>query len=580
MRKLLVILGIVALALPAFAQFVPMSLENGLTAGLFENEIDQGFQVNPDFGAYAKDFLFAGLGNPYAGIPPLFDEMRAIDFALAYPLMFGYYTPKLLPVPFSVFGAADFTELGPRGIPSNYTDLTYANKAVISGTTTTNMEWVTNQTQYTYTDVVLTNNVIAGFQALTKIGPATFGLFFFMNKDNSDSDVANAEDNFVESVFTEYVDTAAVGVAPVQAADYTQTETNKNMNALLIPGPGGAGIYIFDTTMQFGIPVAIKTGTLDHRASLVVGLVSSDSSANYSNSESAHAQSVGGAANTEETLAIVAKDGTTAIGLNYDLRMPAGGTAGNEWRAGVSAGVDLNGAEYSYDYVARDYDLSVLNTKTPLAGGTHDSFVYTYNTTLDFNVDLSGARVFDFAFGTDVNYRFAPTVTLGLSTESNGGNALLAQTIGYTQVLNAAGAYNGAAYNRTTNAVTGNPASEFRLDCGLSLPMALKIKPAGWMFSLLFGATPAISVAMITNTTDGTTSTTTVENLTGATVNFTNITPTTNTASSSTTYDYNLGEVHYIGISANFSGVRLDARLNGTLLTFEGFTIQAVIPFN
>ncbi|MCX7039498.1 MAG: hypothetical protein NT005_10265, partial [Spirochaetes bacterium] len=73
MKRVIVFLLLAALAGPAFAQFVPGSMENGLTMGLFENEIDQAFQANPDFGLFASDFLFAGLGNPMSGLPDFND---------------------------------------------------------------------------------------------------------------------------------------------------------------------------------------------------------------------------------------------------------------------------------------------------------------------------------------------------------------------------------------------------------------------------------------------------------------------------------------------------------------------------
>ena len=111
--------------------------------------------------------------------------------------------------------------------------------------------------------------------------------------------------------------------------------------------------------------------------------------------------------------------------------------------------------------------------------------------------------------------------------------------------------------------------------------MGLKVKPSGWLFSLVFGAEPSMNFTTTSSTTAGTTSTSTVDNITGTTVNTTTITPTVSTPVTTTENRYRFSEEHYIGVSFAFDGgVRLDAALVGSLLDINSFVIQAVIPFH
>ena len=583
MRKLIVVVGVLACMLPAAAQVisVPGSLENGLTAGMFENEVDYAFGACPEFGGFAKDFIFAGLANPMAGFAPYL-EFTAFDTTFSSPLMFGYYSPKLLPVPFSGFATVNFNQLDNRDIPVDKTVPTYSTKPVISGTTTTDVPWISSSATTGFTDVFVTDFWTTQFQGLTRIGPAVVGLQFFMNKDNQAGDVTGAEAFFSETTTTVYDDTAGAGVNPNPLLDYTRTETTRNIDPLgPLPVAGAAGLYAFTTDIRFGVPFAMKTGALDHRAALGLAFESTDASAEYADVESAHTYNAGGAAVNEDALTVVSTPGTSRLTLDYELRLPAGSSAGNEWRAGASLGLDVNSDKYSYDHVDRNYNLSVLAAKTGIAGGTHERSISTYSSTLDFDLNLLGSRMFEFAIGSGITYRFAPTLGLGVATTSNGEQALETGRVSYTQVLDASGVYNGAAYARTTIAVTGSPASTQSLGLGLALPMGLKVKPTGWPFSLMFGAEPSMNLTMTRSTTAGTTSTATVDTVTGGTVTATTITPTISTPVTTTENRYRFSEEHYIGLSFAFgSGVRLDAALIGSLLDINTFVIQAVIPFN
>jgi hypothetical protein len=574
MKRVIVFLLLVALAGPAFAQFVPGSIENGLTIGLFENEIDQAFQANPDFGLFAKDFLFAGLGNPLSGVFS-FNDPDAWDEGFTPPLRIGYYMAGSLPISF--YSSVDFAALAARQILGTTTNNIYGTEPVTTGTTITGYEWLQRSDVLVPIDVIRAATWQADLQAMTKLGPAVFGLYLFAGADNSDADNLGDEDFFVDYTYTFNDLTSLPGVIPVSALDYTISGRFENVDPASLPIVGSSGLYAFDDTFRVGVPFAMRTGSLEHRAYLDLTFGSSDSSAAYSVVESAHALNAGGASVDDQTLAITSKTTNTDIVAAYGLSIPAG-AAGNEWQASLIVNVGLNGQEYAYDDLVRPYDLSVLATKTGLVGGTHTVVTATYAAGFDFSATLGGARVFAFEPGKGIAFRFAPSVSFGF--ESIGGPARITGGTGYTAPLDAAGAVDATvAYNTATTAVTGDPAKSSVISFGASLPMGLTLKPADWKFGFILGATPAASVTSTTSTSSGETTTTTIVNTTGATTNSTNIGSTINVPNSTSTIDYAFSEDHYIGITVPFDGgVRFDARLNGSLLNFESFTIQAFIP--
>lgn len=576
MKRVTIFLLLVALAGPAFAQFVPGSIENGLTIGLFENEIDQAFQANPDFGLFAKDFLFAGLGNPMSGVFS-FNDPDAWDEGFTPPLRLGYYMAGSLPISF--YSSVDFTALavGGRQILGTTTNNTYLTEPVVVPPTTTNYEWLQRSDVLESIDVIRAATWQADLQAMTKLGPAIFGLYLFAGADNSDADLAAADDFFLNYTNTFNDLTSLPGVIPVVGLDYTVSGTVENVDPAALPAPLASGEYTFDDTFRVGVPFAMRTGNLEHRAYLDLTVASSDSSAAYSVVESAHALNAGPASVDDQTLTVTSKTTNTDIVAAYGLSIPAG-AAGNEWQASLSVNVGLNGQAYAYDDLVRPYDLSVLATKTGLVGGTHTVVTATYAAGFDFGATLGGARVFAFEPAKGIAFRFAPSLSLGF--DLIGGAARITGGTGYTAPLDAAGAVDAAvAYNTTTTAVTGDPAKSSMISFGASLPMGLTLKPVDWKFGFILGATPAASVTSTTSTSSGETVTTTTQNTTGATINSTNIGSTINVPNSTSTIDYAFSEDHYIGITVPFDGgVRFDARLNGSLLNFESFTIQAFIP--
>lgn len=577
-RIFIALLLIAVLAGPAFGQFVPNSMQNGMTMGLFENEIDLSFQTNPDFGLYDQNFLFAGLGNPVSGIIDFSEVVAFGTPSVTTPLSLGFFMAGSLPI--SLYTSMAITDLVNRTIAGDSTTNTTAAVNVVSGTTTTSYNWIDLSTAFSPTDTIMFRNYAFDIQALSRLGPATFGLYINASGVNDTADTAAANGYFGNFVSTYNYNASGVGVIPVATLDYTTSESTTNVDPAALPGAGVSGEYAFIDTLRLGIPFAMRTGKLEHVAYLDATFASNDSSAAYSYVESLHADSVGGASVDDTTLALTSKTSSTDVGVAYELTLPID-ESGNEWIASAVVDIGIDGAEYTYDQLNRPYDLSVLAAKTALTGGTHTVYNATYTSSVGITAGLGGGRVFAFEPASGISFKVQPGVGLSLVTTSNGGSAWMTGTTSYTQTLNASGALDAAtAYDHTTVAYTGDPAKTLTINGSCSLPMGLVLLPEGWKFGFMLGATPSVLFSTSFTTSSTLVSQTTVVNYSGATVNSTTITSSAaSPASTTTAFTTTFSEDHYIGITIPFEGgVRFDARLNGNLLDIESFTIQAFIP--
>jgi len=557
-------------------------MENGMTMGLFDNEIDFAFQANPDFGLYDQNFLFAGLGNPISGTGT-FNELDAFDTTLTTPLSLGYFMAGSLPI--SIFTSVDFTDLINRSIAQDYsTTVAGAPVAVLSGTTTTNHNWIAQTTAYTPSGKILFRSYDADIQALTRLGPATTGIYVNLTANDSAADTAVANGYNTTIVDTYSYNTAAAGVAPTIATNYSTTKVAVNYNPADIATvtAGDTGIYSVSNTLRFGIPFAMRTGDIEHQAYLDATFGGANASGSYSLVETAHADPAALGANptNDRSLSITSETTSNTFVLNYQIKLPAGENE-DRWFAGLNADIGTNGKnDYAYDYLRRPYDLSVVAVKTALAGGFHEVSTETYKSVMDFSIALSGGRIFAFQPASAITFKFAPTLSLGVSSNSNSNAAYVTSSSYYSQDLNATGAYDATTYTRTDTTVSGDPSKSVALSTTASLPMGLVVMPESWKFGFIMGASPTAMVVSTTNSTSTLVTTTTTTDYTGDTVSATDISistvsPVQKTSSLVTTFS----EEHYIGITIPLDGgVRFDARLNGNLLTFETFTIQALIP--
>lgn len=253
MKKLLLVMCCLFLiTLGLSAQWINPSLESALTSGLFGNEIDDAFNASPGFGNYDQQFIYGGLGNPYATTSDPaggfhFQNGTAWITAMAMktfankdePIGFGYYRPGKLPMSFFIaFGGEAF------------------NSAALGNTTKTTYKWENNEhktlvstdkTSSTWTPLFknysLQLQYLIGFGAEKKI---TTGLYFALESDNQHY----AKTDFVKTVFKDLKD---------PTRNFTEIKRNDN-----------AAPKSFDNKFTIGIPVALTTGNLSHTAVLAI----------------------------------------------------------------------------------------------------------------------------------------------------------------------------------------------------------------------------------------------------------------------------------------------------------------------
>lgn len=573
MRKLLGFILILAVLTPLAAQTAdtpPASLLSNATFSLFQNEFDLLFQNNTEFGNFKQHLLFAGLGNP--------GQEAAEDFGLSGNLEFGYYFPELLSVPVSLYGSANvspFTLLNKTG---KELVTTYGAKAVTSGTTTTNMPWISSSVETTYKTFLFASTLNTGIQALTKLNDTVLGLRFYYNLDSSAKNVAAANDYFKDMVSTFNVDTAGAGVAPTAVQDYTITENTKNINPAAIPAAGAGGLYLVSSNLKLGVPFAFKTGTVKHTAFAGLALDLSDNPGAYSVIESVHSETAGGASVNDQTVDIKSSSGKIALNTTYGMEFPAG-DADNFLKFTGALDLGLKIKSYSYDNLTRPYDHSVVDAKTGLAGGTQSSTIDKYAPGFDMTLGLGASRQFALKPIEELQFRFSPSAYASYSLTTSA--APRTERVAFVKTLDAAGNQQGNL-TTTTTLTSGVSAYTSGFAASASLPMGLVFTPKGWKFGFIGGANPRVQANPTTTVSSAeiAVATDVVTDTAGAVVSSA-ITTTTNSPVSTFAMTYSITEAHYLGITLGLdNGVRFDAFINGNLLSFESFTIQGIIPLD
>lgn len=579
MKRIIVFLLLAGLMIaPACAQFYPFSLENGLTAGTFFNELDQSFQVTADFGAYTHSLLFAGLGNPSSGLSP-YSQERAWDTSLFNnTLRAGYYMLK--PAPISLYTHMQMSRLLNRGNPGvSITDSWESHGIDADGNSE---QWSQGTTTKKTPGLPVLRDYDLGFQTIMKLGPGVLGFYLGAAADNSKTDVANAPGYFGDTVKIIRDNNALSGEALNVREDHTVTEKYKNYNL-----PGSVGVYSTKNTFSLLVPFAIRTGKIEQRFHADFGLDIKDNSYEFSQVESAHRYIAGAAINPDREGSGKDIASLFDIDLGYGLIIPTG-ERGDTWKLGALLGLSVGNTKFLSDSTTRNYDLRALNAKTALSGGSV-SIEHVRKATMYMDINLNASRLFNLKPATGVQFHLQPGAGLKFATGQvdelgnplYGSEANLTKTT-TTKLLDASGNVAGS-YDVAYNVSSGKDRNRTIIGMEIESPMGLVLKPEGWKFGLLLGANPRVGFNVTAETAKSiqnkmyTDTVSSSGNVTHGPYTVTQASPSVTTW----TFVPSLSENHYIGISIPFpGGVRLDARLNGNLLEFENFAVQAVIPLD
>lgn len=582
MKRFLFLLLLLGLLLaPAFAQFVdqsyPFSLENGLTAGTFFNEIDQSFQVTADFGAYNHGLLFAGLGNPASGLGA-YNEERAWDTSLLNStLRAGYYMIK--PFPLSVYTHMQLSRLTARTNPGVFITEDWQNHLVSSNTVQWSRETVTKKTP----GLAFIKDYELGLQGIMKLGPGVLGVYLGIAADNGLTDNAAAPAAFADTVHSFRVNLSNSGDPLDVKEDYTRSIMLKNYDL----ANAASGGFSRTNTFSLLVPYAMRIGSMEHRFYADLGLDLFDNSSEYSVVESAHRETAGGVANADSEGFIKDSSSLFGMALGYGIIIPTG-DKGDLWKAGARIGLAIGSSKFESEAIERLYDLSTTGSKTGVAGGTRGSVEKTYKATVYTDFNLNGSRLFNYQVAGGVNFRLEPGLGLSIAGGQIDGDNLPLR--GFEAIIETTGSVTLGANGSPTNDPyivlsterTGKETSEIRFGIALEAPMGLELKPEGWKFGILMGARPRLDFVIRGETSASVHQKGSGKSITGGSVvqgpyTIQEAAP----ANTSWSFIPLLSESHYIGITVPFAGgARLDARINGNLLEFENFAIQAVIPLN
>jgi hypothetical protein len=523
MKRLIAVLcAFAAVSTAAWAQlYFPSaiylsSLQSNRTASLLGNEIDQSFSANGDFGSVANPFLLLGvLGNPEwiasASSVSVFDA--------------GYYSGGTQP--FSVRGVLGASLTGLNNTPA------YAYGATLV------------ETLY---DAPSVSMLYGSIQGLMKISGITTGLRVVLNPQTT-----AVSTNFYRTIKTTNYNAGAV--------DYTTAVDYDNFNAA--PAAGASGNYTDSSYYGFSVPLYLKTGDLEHNASVSLTLRGNDLSGSYSSTESAHAAAGGGAAVADIDASVTSKSNQTAISANYMITMPGffGSAKGNKFSAGIALTDAITNSSYAYSSTSTVYDLSVPGAKTQ-TGSTTTTAERAYSPVNYLGLTAMAKHSLNFAPAQGIVLEIAPQVLASFSVDRNNAYANANASAAYGGLVTS---YTSGATSQTT-AYADEPGTS-DIAVGLNLPSAFKIKPEAWPFGFFSGAQPFASFTWTTTTSAGLTYTS------GATTY-------TTTSQSATAFKPAFGESHSFGIFIPFQGdIRADIAMNGNnLLAFDNLTLQLYVP--
>ena len=295
-KKLLVTAALLTAAVVSFAQTTgytgpASSLLSDKTAGLFENEFDKQFTVNPDFGTYGQQFLYGGLGNPRK------ERLNAVP--AIRNVMFGYYRPSE-ERPWSVFG-----DWGAEGTFAR----AGSTKQTVGGATITT----------TPLGLFFFQKYTTNLQFLTKVGGANnivVGGQFFLYSDFSNL----TPDHFMKTQ-------AKGGAAPGVTEQWNFNSASVTNATLVLPES--------EHNFEIGVPVAFKTGEIEHGARVFLNSHITERNGSYKTT-------VG----SKKERKITDMGAYTKLGASYLVSLPVQDSSEDRWLLGGDFNFGIAGQSY------------------------------------------------------------------------------------------------------------------------------------------------------------------------------------------------------------------------------------------
>jgi len=562
-----------------FLPFLVFSQNTGLQSAfnlscsdVFGNELDAALTVDetgykPGFSELLHRYIFAGITN--------LELVVADDTFVATttdPLWVGYYSPGSLS--WSIFTGFYFD----NATGNQASNTTNTNNAVPVGTTT--HYWVAHSVDTNYTKNRITDRLNTECQFLIGLGGINTGLYLLMDLvDNS-----NQANNYTETE-TNYYNSAAPGVEPVQNQDYEITRTETDLDTMRIFG--------------VAVPFFMRTGSLAHTANLRVDITSTDTSSSFTRSYSDSPESNLG------TVTEIIEDDTTSgasdidIELDYTLTMAPfiKNHAENEFFVGITGGLVFENAEYSYISTDQDINFPGGGSAGTNQTGDDDSTIATIQRATDMSVGLDVGHSLYFDIAPQLFLGMTPTLGINFTRDNpilvtrvvdinrtdgddNGAFTSAADTITTTTI----DYYNASAVNYITGLPSAGSTASTYITSWIEFPIALHGKLGNLPFFIAIGSTPRIQNQITLSSSNTATYSYTVDTNdgTGADIAETTVNEFTGNPSSSLASTFTISAVHNIGIYMIFGeAVRLDVYLNLSsginILDFQDLALQLII---
>jgi hypothetical protein len=291
----------------------------------------------------------------------------------------------------------------------------------------------------------------------------------------------------------------------------------------------------------------------------------------------------------------VATTVTTAFELDAEYRaiLPGlvRGHKDNEFVVGGNLGTNISIHSSTNTVIRQDVTFAGAGAAGVNAARAESEMEETVDPVVDFDAGVFSSHSFYYDLGP-ATFAFAPMLSFNLGLNNNRSNS---EIVTITRVDgDSDGLFTSAADTITTSTSTttdddggGSTATTTTLTTVLALPIAVKVSPEKWPFSLTLGSEPRMRLRnTITNVTDAGNSTNQTVAVTGTGTAVSDAT-TENNGSSDTTsdksHDLSITAAHNIGLSMPIGDfVSLDINLglstNATnILDFKDFVMQAII---
>lgn len=547
-----------------------VSVMSDSSSGLFENALDDAANVGEGFSMLENSYLFAGVSNIELTEA---DQFITFDDTGNGPLWTGFFVNGAMP--WSLFLGFDADNLGTANGIDDTVNTIGGTETVVSGTTSTDYQWNSQVVDTEFTANRLLDNFEAQAQFLTILGPLNTGLYFSMDL----TDTSVQANNSVETD-TRYTNTGGAGAIPVETFDYSITTTDTDLNT--------------QNVFQLGVPLFLATGDMQHEANILLGLdlthveIDNAPSIVYSNTS---VTNLGVITNNE-----VDKDTTDTtvidVDLDYNLILPGltNSHRDNEFSVGVEAGIGIQNVVFNTTTIDQDVNFAGAGAAGVDQARAENTTDVTIDPVADFNFGVNVSHSFYFDLGPAM-FAFEPTLNFDMNIDNSGS--------GYELVTvakvdgDADGAFTSALDTITTSTTTfvdddgtGTSTKINTFTTVLSLPVALRVSPEKWPFSLTLGSTPRLRMLnTLTEVKDRTSSTNQTVVNQGDGTNVSDTTTVQNLSSDTSMdidHDLSITADHNIGLHVPVGEfVELDVNLGlssgASILEFRDFVLQAIV---